>query len=211
MLPFCGRSKDSMVKNDWMMGVSGVTGTLGKANSHFDPLLIGRLSSSFFCLFHACLCLLILLVLMSGDVHPNPGPIFPCSVCAGNVIWQVKSVQCCTCSKGVHLRCSLFSLSKFRTLGSSHSWSCPLCCVPACNTVTSTVTLHCNSVTSSSDSFDLYASTVQPAPSANAALPPHFQLQISYPPSAHSIFFPFAPSPLPLAPGCPSTLPAFSL
>ena len=41
-------------------------------------------------------------------------------------------MQCCTCSKWVHLRCSQLSLSKFRALGSSHSWSCP----PCRNTVT---------------------------------------------------------------------------
>ena len=64
---------------------------------------------------------------MSGNLHPNPGPIFPCSVCVGNVTWRGKSVQCCTCSKWVHLRCSQLSLSKFRALGSSHSWSFPLC------------------------------------------------------------------------------------
>ena len=62
---------------------------------------------------------------MNGNVHPNPGPIFPCSVCAGNVTWRGKSVQCCTCSKWVHLSCSQLSLSEFRALGSSHSWSCP--------------------------------------------------------------------------------------
>ena len=69
--------------------------------------------------------LILLLLLMSGNVHPNPGPIFPCSVCAGNVTWRGKSVQCCTCSKWVHLRCSQLPLSNFRALGSSHSWSCP--------------------------------------------------------------------------------------
>ena len=69
--------------------------------------------------------LILLLLLMSSNVHPNPGPIFPCSVCAGNVTWRGKSVQCCTCSKRVHLRCSQLSLSKFRALGSSHSWSSP--------------------------------------------------------------------------------------
>ena len=91
-------------------------------------LKIGRLFSLslFSCLALACLCLLILLLLlMSGNVHSNPGPIFPCSVCAGNVTWRGKSVQCCTCSKWVHLRCSQLSLCKFRTLDSSHSWSCP--------------------------------------------------------------------------------------
>ena len=29
--------------------------------------------------------LILLLLLMSGNVHPNPGPIFPCSVCTGTV------------------------------------------------------------------------------------------------------------------------------
>ena len=43
-------------------------------------------------------------------------------------------MQCCTCSKWVHLRCSQLSLSNFRALGSSHSWSCP----PCRNTVTRT-------------------------------------------------------------------------
>ena len=63
---------------------------------------------------------------MSSNVYPNPGPIYSCSVCAGNVTWRGKPVQCCTCSKWVHLRCSLLSLSKFRTLDSSHSWTCPI-------------------------------------------------------------------------------------
>ena len=90
---------------------------------------IGRLFSLFLfsCPSLALLRLLIVrLLLMSGIVHPNPGPIFLCSVCAGNVIWRGKSVQCCACSKWVHLRCSQLSLSKFRALSSSHSWSCPL-------------------------------------------------------------------------------------
>ena len=131
---------------------------------------------------------------------PNPGPIIPCSVCAGNVTWRSKSVQRCACSKWVHLKCSQLSLSKFRTLDSSHSWSCPPCCVPTRNTVTL-----------SSDSSDMYTSTVQSCPlSANAALPPYPRLQTSYPPSAHSVSTPSAPSPPFLAPGCPSAPPASS-
>ena len=105
-------------------------------------------------------------------------------------------MQCCACSKWVHLRCSQLSLSQFRALGSYHSWSCPLCR---------------NTVTPSSDSSDTYTSTVQSGPpSANAALSPHPRLQTSYSPSAHSISPPFA-LPLPsLAPGYPSAPPAFS-
>ena len=61
---------------------------------------IGRLFSLFLlsCLTLALLRLILLLLLMSGNVHPNP--IFPCSV-----TWRGKSVQCCACSKWVHLRC----------------------------------------------------------------------------------------------------------
>ena len=150
---------------------------------------IGRLFSLF--LFHfscpslALLRLLILLLLlMSGNVHPNLRPIFPCSVCAGNVTWRGRSVQCCACSKWVHLRCSQLSLSQLRALGSSHSWSCPPCRI---------------TVTPSLDSSDMYTSPVQSSPaSANTALWPHPRLQTSY---ALSISSPSAPPPLPLAHG----------
>ena len=52
----------------------------------------------------------------------------PFSVC-WNCDLAGRSVQCCTCSKWVHLRCLLLSLFKLRTLGSSYAWSClpPLC------------------------------------------------------------------------------------
>ena len=65
--------------------------------------------------------LILLLFLMSGNFHPNLDPIFPCSVCAGNVTWRGKLVQCCTCSIWVHQRCSQYSLSKFRALDSFYS------------------------------------------------------------------------------------------
>ena len=104
-------------------------------------------------------------------------------------------MQCCACSKWVHLRCSQLSLSKIRALGSSHSWSCPPCR---------------NTVTPSLDSSDMYTSTVESGPpSANAALSSHPRLQTSYPPSAHYISPSSAPSPPSLAPGRPSTPPAF--
>ena len=40
-------------------------------------------------------------------------------------------MQCCTCSKWVNLKCSLLFFPRFKTLGSSHFPSCPLCCVLA--------------------------------------------------------------------------------
>ena len=70
-------------------------------------------------------------------------------------------MQSCTCFNWVHLKCSLLSSSRFRTLGSSHSWSRPCCCAPsffAIATPTSTVP-------SSSDSCSWYTSTPNLAPS----------------------------------------------
>ena len=162
-------------------------------------LKIGRLFSVFlFCCPSLALIrlLILLLLLMSGNVHPNYGPIFPCSVCAGNVTWRGKSVQCCACSKWVHLRCSQLSLSHLRALGSSQSWSCPPCRI---------------TVTPSLDSSDMYISTVQFSPtSANTALSPHPRLQTSYPPSARFVSSLSAPPPPSLAPGYTSAPPASS-
>ena len=78
---------------------------------------IGRLFSLF---LFSCpsLALLRLLLLISGNVDPNPGPIFPCFVCAGNVTWRGKSVQCCACSKWIHLR------QGFPTRGARTPWGC---------------------------------------------------------------------------------------
>ena len=51
--------------------------------------LLQNRSPVFFFVLSSLLCFLILLLLlMSGNVHPNPGIIFPCSVCAGNVTWR---------------------------------------------------------------------------------------------------------------------------
>ena len=44
-----------------------------------------------------------------SNIHPNPGLAFFSSLCAENVIWKGMLVQCCTCSKWVHLRCSRHS------------------------------------------------------------------------------------------------------
>ena len=102
----------------------------------------------YFSLVHLHLLILFLL-LMSVNVHHNPGPIFPCSEFATNVTWRSRSIQCCTCSKWVHLSCSQLSLSKFRTLGSSHFWSSSPCR---------------NTVTPSSNFSDMYTFTVQSSP-----------------------------------------------
>ena len=104
-------------------------------------------------------------------------------------------MQCCTCSKWVHSRCSLLSICRFKTLGSSHSWSCPSCFVPALTSGDPTPT---NTVSSSSESFCLFTFSLLPgpsgSPSANGALPLHPRPQTSYPPFTHFMSYPSAPS-----------------
>ena len=144
------------------------------------------LSSFFSCLSLARL-LILLLFLMSGNVDLISYPVFPSSVCAGNMTWRGRSVQCCTCSDWVHLKCLLLSFSRFKILGSSHSWSCPPCCVSAFfGDLTPTST-----VTSSSEFSSWYTSTAQSGPSGPLLLMQHshptlaFKLLILFPPTSY--------------------------
>ena len=102
-------------------------------------------------------------------------------------------MQCCTCSNWVHLKCSLLSFSKFRTLGSSHYWSCPPCCVHAFfGDPTSTST-----VTSSSDSSSWYTSTAQSGTSDPLLLMQHTHPTLAF---KSLVFFPPTLYLLPLHP-----------
>ena len=85
-------------------------------------------------------------------------------------------MQCYTCSKWVHLNCSLLSFSKFSALDSSHTWSCPTSHVSAYYEDPQSS----NTVTSSPSGFPstytfTFQSVLSAPTSANAApLPPHF-------------------------------------
>ena len=57
-------------------------------------------------LSHPPLILIFMLLLISGDIHPNPGSTDPCSVCSRRVTWGNRSIQFINCSLWVHLSCS---------------------------------------------------------------------------------------------------------
>ena len=111
-----------------------------------------------------------------------------------------------TCSNRIYLKCSQLSFAGFRTIGRSHSWSCPPCFF---GDPTPT-----NTVPSSSDSSSWYISIAQSDPSgpnfADAALAPHPRHQPSYPFPAHFAFASSALSPSPHIFGCFSLSPASS-
>ena len=81
----------------------------------------------FLYLSHSPLILILMLLLISGDIHPNPSPIDPCSVCSRRVTWGNRSVQCTNYSLWVHLSCSGLSPADFRKISRGHSWTFPLC------------------------------------------------------------------------------------
>ena len=78
-------------------------------------------------LSHSPLILIAMLLLISGDIHPNPGPIDPCSVCSRRVTWRNRSIQCTNCSLWVHFSCSGLSPADFPKISPGHSWTCPMC------------------------------------------------------------------------------------
>ena len=79
--------------------------------------------------------LILALLLISGNVHPNPGPIrnhphprYLCSICHLDV--DRDSLQCSACLKWVHFLCSSLTRADFRTIcatGTAVGWRYPVC------------------------------------------------------------------------------------
>jgi hypothetical protein len=77
---------------------------------------------------------LLPLLLMAGDIHPNPGPRTkdPCSVCSRAVKASHHAVCCDNCNKWVHTNCCGMSEGTYRDLqNSSLMWICPQCGIPS--------------------------------------------------------------------------------
>ena len=68
-----------------------------------------------------------MLLLISGDIHPNPGPIEPRSVCSLSVTGRNRLIQCANCSLWVHLSRSDIFPADFKKIYPGHSWTCPMC------------------------------------------------------------------------------------
>ena len=77
-------------------------------------------------------CVVILLILLSGDINMNPGPgnrsIFPCGVCDIPVNWTQEGVCCNNCSVWYHKSCDDLSSRNMSYIGrSSVIWHCCKC------------------------------------------------------------------------------------
>ena len=154
-------------------------------------------------LSHSLLILISMLLLISGDIHPNPGPIDPCSVCSSRVTWGNRSIQCTNGSLRVHLSCSGLSPADFPKISPGHSWTCPMC--PSSSQPLSSIS-HSNPVSSSfsvspsshtpnpppplTNNHKTISSKTNPFPKTTSNnptyLPNHTQLIFTYPPSVSS-------------------------
>ena len=83
---------------------------------------------------HAKLYLLV--ILLSGDVHPCPGPQTarkpkdPCGICSKGVRSNSKAILCDSCSKWIHIKCAKFPVDQYNNLVKSQepfSYVCDLC------------------------------------------------------------------------------------
>ena len=150
---------------------------------------------------HSPLILISILLLISGDIHPNPGPIDPCSVCSRRVTWGNRSIQCTGCSLWVHLSCSGLSPADFRKISPGHSWTCPMCpsssqpppSLSHSNPISSFFSASPSSHTpnpppSLTINHKTISSKTKPSPKTTSNnptyLPNHPQLIYTYPPSA---------------------------
>ena len=140
-------------------------------------------------LSHSPLILILMLLLISGDIHPNPGSIDPCSACSRRVTWGNRSVQCTNCSLWYTSSALVFLLLAFvkfsrDTLGLAQCAHLPLNPVPSpINTPNPPSSLTNNHKTISSKMIP-HPKTTTNNPTN---LPNHPQLIFNYPLSASTI------------------------
>ena len=80
------------------------------------------------CTAHRNVTLLSLILIISGDVEPNPGPVqYPCGCCHRPVASNHRAVLCDKCDQWFHINCAGMTPKIYTTLSGSFSWICPTC------------------------------------------------------------------------------------
>ncbi len=76
----------------------------------------------------------MLLMLQSGDLHPNPGPYkpkYPCNICSKAAKWGQRAICCDDCNMWYHLDCISMSTPSYEMIqDTSVSWICDACGKP---------------------------------------------------------------------------------
>ena len=94
----------------------------GKMSKGLNNREVGRVSAA-----------IMMVLLISGDVNPNPGPQsqapdFPCGCCGANVSWSEQALCCDHCDIWFHKSCVGISSGVYEELGNtSDMWFCTRC------------------------------------------------------------------------------------
>ncbi len=98
---------------------------------------------------------ILLALLMSGQIEPNPGPLPPCNICKTEIENGNQAVRCDNCSEWLHVNCLTLGMSKeicdVLRNQSNFSWVCGTCGLP---NFSSTSFLTNSSIDISSNPFD---------------------------------------------------------
>ena len=79
---------------------------------------------------HRPAAVIITLLLASGDIETNPGPVqYPCTVCEKPVKANQRGIMCDGCSQWTHAHCGGVEEAEYLLLTAQESceWFCPLC------------------------------------------------------------------------------------
>ncbi|XP_072022797.1 uncharacterized protein [Amphiura filiformis] len=79
---------------------------------------------------------LLLYLIISGDIHCNPGPNIMCPACNGEIKSDQISLKCQECEKMFHANCEGFGPIEHIRPSQMIYWECPRCCLPnICNSL----------------------------------------------------------------------------
>ncbi|CAC5385397.1 unnamed protein product [Mytilus coruscus] len=79
-------------------------------------------------------CGFTLLILMSGDIAQNPGPIkYPCGICCKPTMKNQRAIQCEDCLFWHHIKCMNMHIHEYNELSNNirESWFCKSCILPS--------------------------------------------------------------------------------
>ena len=120
------RGEDCGLGSPWAAGAFLHVSQGVDRHPRFQPCIADRLKTT------KSTWLIILLLLLSGDVETNPGPVrFPCGICERAVKVNQRGIQCDGCDVWLHTKCIGMSSKIYQCLAeSSATWICSNCGMP---------------------------------------------------------------------------------
>jgi hypothetical protein len=84
--------------------------------------------------------LVIILIQISNDINPNPGPdatIYPCGTCDHPGTWDDRGILCDTCDQWYHIPCQSMDTRFYNEFAndSAIAWDCIMCGCPNYSTL----------------------------------------------------------------------------